>query len=235
MICAAKTCEELQIRGKICWQKKEEKAPGKAIHDKHTSHLNSPGAQCCAAPWQSRGREVNLTGAGSECEPVLPSTAKGVFFLFLPHCPVSLLLSALPASWFDSSSCTCPQVPVFRACCWEWLWDGHLVGSCSASLFVPEESQAAHHISSQTFYWQPEADPHRDYCLSLESAEKGDKTFLENFVSTFRWLILFFLCISHFVCPDCSSPASHHSTWCKFNPSSHSLGTLQTRTSSSRS
>lgn len=61
------------------------------------------------------------------------------------------------------------------------------------------------------------------------------ETKLENFVSIFRWLILFFFCISCFVCPDCSSPASHHSTWCKFNPSSHNLGTLQTRTSSSRS
>lgn len=158
---------------------------------------------CCSLAEQRQGSQFD-TGAGSECEPVLPSTAKGVFFLFLPHCPASLLLSALPASWFDSSSCTCPQVPVFRACCWEWLWDGHLVGSCSASLFVPEESQAAHHISSQTFYWQPEADPHRDYCLSLESAEKGDKTgkFCLYFqVADFVFLLYFMLCVSRLQLP----------------------------------
>lgn len=46
---------------------------------------------------------------------------------------------------------------------------------------------------------------------------------------------LFFSCISHFVCPDYGSPASHRSTDCRTNPSSHKLDTPQMETSSPRS
>lgn len=195
---------------------------------------------CCSLAGQRQERQFDWSWQQVGACPVdslhsLPSTAKSIFFLFLPRVPGSLLLSALPAPWFGSLSCTSPQCSVGSAgngCGMVTCWAAaqHL----SLSL---RKARLLTSLAPKHFAGSQRLTPTGiiDSLWKVLSTGKRKETKPENFVSIFRWLILFFLCISDFVCPDYSSPASHHSTECKFNPSSHNLGTVQARTSLSRS
>lgn len=163
----------------------------------------------------------------------LPSTAKGIFFSFLPRCPGSLLLSALPASRFGSLSCSSAQCSVGAVGCGMVTW-------WAAAQHLPWSLRKARLLTTlalKHFAGSQRLTPTGiiDSLWKVLSTGERKETKLEKLASIFRWLILFFLYVSHFVSPDYISPASHHSTECKFNPSSQNLVTLQSRTSLPRS